>query len=98
MAQNRLKGSERRPLPGAKAVGKADPAERLEVSVLLRRRNSDALKERVTKLTRRDRTGGHLSREEFEESAARSRPLPSRHRPITASKRRDRAAANPRHR
>jgi kumamolisin len=67
MAQNPLKGSERRPLPGAKAVGKADPAERFEVSVLLRRHNADALRERVTKLTRSDRTGGHLSREAFEE-------------------------------
>jgi kumamolisin len=66
MARHPLKGSERRPLPGAKAVGKADPAERLEVSVLLRRRNADALQERVGKLALRDRTGGHLSREEFE--------------------------------
>src|SRR5271168_3014705 len=67
MARNPLKGSERKPLPGAKAVGPAAPSERLEVSVLLRRRNADALKERVTKLARRDRAGGHLSREEFEE-------------------------------
>jgi len=67
MVRNPLKGSERKPLPGAKAVGPADPSERLEVSVLLRRRNADALKERVTKLSRRDRAGGHLSREEFEE-------------------------------
>ena len=39
MALHPLKGSERQPLPGAKSVGKADPAERLEVSVLLRRRS-----------------------------------------------------------
>ena len=67
MARHPLKGSERKPLPGAKAVGPADPSERLEVSVLLRRRNADALKEKVTKLARRDRADGHLSREEFEE-------------------------------
>ena len=41
VSRNSLKGSERQPLPGAKAVGKADPTERLEVSVLLRRRNGD---------------------------------------------------------
>jgi len=53
-------------LPGAKAVGKADPAERLEVSVLVRRSNADVLKERMTKLANRDGMGGHLSREEFD--------------------------------
>ena len=66
MAQNPLKGSERQPMHGAKAVGKADPTERLEVSVLLRRRNADALAERVSRLARRGRTVGHLSREEFD--------------------------------
>jgi kumamolisin len=60
MSTSPLKGSERKPLDGAKAVGKADPAERLEVSVLLRRRNADALIERVT-------AGGRLSRKEFED-------------------------------
>ncbi len=67
MAQNPLKGSERKPLPGATAVGKADPAERMEVSVLLRRRNADALEQRVSTHARRGRTGGHLSRDEFEQ-------------------------------
>lgn len=66
MAKNPLKGSERQPLPGAKAVAKADPAERLEVSVLLRRSNADGLKERVKKLANREAVGGHLSREEFD--------------------------------
>jgi kumamolisin len=66
MASNPLKGSERQPLPGAKAIGRADPAERLEVSVLLRRRNADVLKERLTKLANREGAGGHLSREEFD--------------------------------
>jgi kumamolisin len=67
MARNPLKGSERKPLPGAKAVGPADPEERLEVSLLLRRRNAAALTESVTKLSRRNQAGGHLSREEFED-------------------------------
>src|SRR5271170_2066368 len=67
MAQNPLKGSERKPLPGATAVGKADPTERMEVSVLLRRRNADALEQRVSTHARRGRAGGHLSRDEFEQ-------------------------------
>src|SRR5271170_4778526 len=67
MARNPLKGSERKPLPGAKAVGPAAPSERLDLSVLLRPRDADALKERVTKLARRDLADGQLSREAFEE-------------------------------
>ena len=66
MALHPLKGSERQPLPGAKSVGKADPAERLEVSVLLRRRSGTALTEHVKKLTSREKSDRHLSREEFE--------------------------------
>lgn len=66
MANNPLVGSERQPMRGARAAGKADPAERLEVSVLLRRGNADALKERVDKLAHRRDAGAHLSREEFE--------------------------------
>jgi kumamolisin len=67
MAQHPLKGSERKPLHGARAVGKADPQERLEVSVILRRRNADAFQNRMAGLTRRGRAGGHLSRQELEE-------------------------------
>jgi kumamolisin len=52
---------------GAKAVGKADPSERLEVSVLLRRGNADALTDRVNKLASRAGAGARLSREEFEQ-------------------------------
>jgi kumamolisin len=66
-SRNPLKGSERKPLRGARAVGKADPTERLEVSVLLRRRNADALAEHVKKLARRQDAGGHLSREQFDQ-------------------------------
>ncbi|HEY2539332.1 MAG TPA: protease pro-enzyme activation domain-containing protein, partial [Stellaceae bacterium] len=67
MARHPLKGSERKPLRGANPVGKADPSERLEVSVILRHRNADALEQRVTSLARRGRAGGHLSREEFDQ-------------------------------
>lgn len=66
MARHPLSGSERQPLPGAKSVGKVDPAERLEVSVLLRCRRAGALKERLDRLARRVKGAGHLSRQEFE--------------------------------
>ncbi len=67
MAQHPLKGSERQPLPGAKSVGKADPGERLEVSVLLRRRGGAALTEHAKKVVNREKGGGYLSRREFEQ-------------------------------
>lgn len=66
MAGHLLKGSERKLVPGARAVGRADPSERLEVSVLLRRGNADALKTRVRKLANREAAGSRPSREEFE--------------------------------
>jgi len=66
MAKNPLKGSEREPMPGAKSVGKADPTERLEVSVLLRRSNPDAFRDRVSKLSNRTGPREHLSRGEFD--------------------------------
>src|SRR5215813_6475419 len=65
MANHPLKGSERTPLPGATAVGKADPAERLEVTIILRRRTADALKAQVAKLAAGERSATHLTREEF---------------------------------
>ena len=66
MALHPLEGSERQPLPGASAVGKADPAERLQVSMLLRSRDGAGLTGFVNKLANRESAGGHLSREEFE--------------------------------
>jgi kumamolisin len=65
MPRHPLTGSERQPMRGARAVGKADPSERLEVSVLLRFRESDALKDRVAQLAKGERPARHLSREEF---------------------------------
>jgi kumamolisin len=61
-----LKGSEREPLLGAKATGHADPGERLEVTILLRRQNAADLTDRVEKLSKRQNAGGHLSRKDFE--------------------------------
>jgi kumamolisin len=66
MAKNPIKGSERQPMPGAKSAGRADPGERLEVSVLLRRSNAGALKERVEMLARHKGAGEHLSHQEFD--------------------------------
>jgi len=65
MARVPLKGSERVPLPGSRAIGPADPTEQLQVSVLLRRRGHQAFCDRVSRLTAGDRSGGPLSREEF---------------------------------
>jgi kumamolisin len=67
MARYELKGSERRPMPGARAVGKADPAERLEVTVLLRRRDNVGLTEHVKNLAKGENARRHLSRAEFEQ-------------------------------
>ncbi|MGD0106722.1 MAG: S53 family peptidase [Rhodopila sp.] len=66
MAHHPLKGSERQPVPGAKSVGKSDPTERLEVTVLLRRGEPDILKDRMRKLASREPVGPHLTREAFE--------------------------------
>jgi len=65
MAKNKLKGSERHPLPGAKALGKANPGERLEVTVLVRNRAADALAKRVNASTSGAKRGAHMTREEF---------------------------------
>ena len=66
MARVPLMGSDRQPMRGARAVGRADPAERLEVSVVLRRRDGGALQQRVRALARSESVGGHMSREAFE--------------------------------
>ncbi|HEY0340122.1 MAG TPA: protease pro-enzyme activation domain-containing protein, partial [Steroidobacteraceae bacterium] len=65
MAGIPLKGSERAPLYGSRATGPADPSEPLLVSVLLRRRARQELRDRVRRLAGGDRTSGHLAREEF---------------------------------
>jgi kumamolisin len=65
MARVTLKGSERAELPGAHIVAPADPAERLEVSVIVRRHAREALQSRVSKLVNGDRSAGNLSRQDF---------------------------------
>jgi kumamolisin len=65
MATVKLKGSERTALQNARAIGPADPAERLEVSIIVRRRALEALKTRVAALATGIPSGSPLSREEF---------------------------------
>src|SRR2546425_3455169 len=65
MAVHELKGSERQPLKGAQSLGKADPAERLEVTVVLRHRAADALRDRVKELHRTSGRPEHVKREDF---------------------------------
>jgi kumamolisin len=65
MARIPLKGSDRAPLPGSRATGPADPSERLQVSVLLRRRAPQDLQDRVRRLASADRSSEHMTREEF---------------------------------
>ena len=65
MATRPLKGSERRALPGSRSLGPADPHERLEVTVLVRRQARAALAERLARLERGDRSAARLTREQF---------------------------------
>jgi kumamolisin len=60
MQRYSLQGSERRELRGAVLVGPADPAERLEVTLVLRRGGTDDLKTNITALRAKP-----LSRDEF---------------------------------
>ena len=65
MARRALSGSERQPMPGARAVGKADPTERLEVSIILRNRAHDELQKIVRSAVGGKNVASHLRREEF---------------------------------
>ena len=65
MANHVLKGSERQPIKGARSLGKADPAERLEVTVLLRHRAQHALHDRRQGTPPYRRPPEHIKREEF---------------------------------
>lgn len=65
MSRVPLKGSNRAPLSGSHVEGPADPTERIQVSVLLRRRGRQALHDRVNRISGGDRSVGHLTREDF---------------------------------
>jgi kumamolisin len=64
MAKILLKGSERAAIPGARVLGPANPSERLEVSVLVRRRGRQAMQARVASLAA-GKPVGHLSKQDF---------------------------------
>jgi kumamolisin len=65
MATHILKGSERQPVKGARSLGKADPLERLEVSMLLRRRAAETMGKRLSDIQRPGHRLEHLKREDF---------------------------------
>lgn len=65
MANFTLKGSERSNMPGARALAPADPSERLEVTVLVRRQAGPALRARAARLAKGDTGAGYLSRDDF---------------------------------
>jgi kumamolisin len=65
MAKVTLKGSERVAMPGARILAPADPKERLEVSVIVRRSARQSLQARVADLTAGNRSAEFMSREEF---------------------------------
>src|ERR1700680_4246069 len=65
MAKVPLKGSERAAVPGALPLSPAEATERLEVSVIVRRRGSGEMQSRVAALTAGERSRGAMSRDEF---------------------------------
>ncbi len=62
MQRQTLKGSEREPLHGATLRGPANPAERLEVSIILRQNTTAGLQARVERLRNGDHSLGPLTR------------------------------------
>lgn len=65
MANISLKGSERAAMTGARIVAPADPSERLEVTVLVRRRAREEFRGRVAQIAAGEPAHAFLSREEF---------------------------------
>ncbi|KXV04347.1 peptidase S53 [Caballeronia megalochromosomata] len=65
MATHPLNGSARAPYQGAKCIGKADPNERLEVTVVVRRRSADAFEKHVVGLAAQGASAKHIDHDEF---------------------------------
>jgi kumamolisin len=65
MANLGLKGSERNALPGARVVAPADPSERLEVTLIVRRQAREEFAARVSACVLGKGTQPFMSREEF---------------------------------
>jgi kumamolisin len=64
MPKHRLKGSERKPMYGATLIGNANPAERLEVSVILVSKDAAGLRAKVAGMAGGVPAGGHLTQAE----------------------------------
>ncbi len=76
MANIALTGSERVAMPGARVVAPADPTERLEVTVLVRRRAARGIRMRGRPSSQRAMRRALLTREEFATRAmARMPPI-----------------------
>jgi kumamolisin len=73
MAKSPLKGSERKPLQNSHALRAADPAERLEVTVIVRASDPQGLPARMQQIAKRRGERNHLSRVEFAHSHGASR-------------------------
>jgi kumamolisin len=65
MTAHVLAGSLREPLAGARPAEKANPKERLEVTVLVRRQNAGAFAAKVAKLAAGDRSEAWISHADF---------------------------------
>jgi kumamolisin len=65
MANISLKGSERAAVPGARTIGPAEPTERLNVTLLVRRRARQDFTARVAAIASSSAPGPFLSRDEF---------------------------------
>jgi kumamolisin len=68
MVTSPLPGSERPAPSAAQDLGPADPTQQIEISVLVRHANAQALKARAAKLRAGEDVGGPLSREGFEQT------------------------------
>jgi kumamolisin len=64
MAKRPLKGSERSPLPNSSALGPADPAERLEVTIVVRAADPQGLRTRLQEIAKLQGSRNRLSRAE----------------------------------
>jgi kumamolisin len=65
MTKRPLAGSERAVLPGARCLGPCDPAERVQVSVILRRQAEDEFRRIIQQIEQGTRSDPPLARDQF---------------------------------
>lgn len=65
MAHRPLRGSERGLVEGARSLGKADPAERLQVTIVLKRQSSAVLMDHIARVEGGDRSARPMTRDDF---------------------------------